>query len=127
MNRFLFALILLFFVSCGDSTKKTKVKSNDTKTNDPVDVKTSPEVQMIDDQSVPYPSDSIPYILEKAGLCMCDTAEARKNQFAPCESSYFRYFKNSNEPYSNGFLVEVRPLILGTKTYRIVNIVRDEE
>jgi hypothetical protein len=119
-----FAATLL--CACGDEKKDKTVENNSKEKTTSVNKKFKPQIIMIDDQSIPYPSDSIPLILEKAGLCMCDTVKARKNNFAPCDASLFRYFKNSNASVTSGFLVEIRPYIL-SKSYRLVNIVEMED
>lgn len=118
---------IIVLASCGGNKPKEEDTSSGNHTDKTTTTTETPsDVIMVDDHSVPYPSDSIALILEKAGLCKCDTAAARKAGFAPCDASLFRYFKNSNEPITKGFLVEIRPMIL-SKTYRIVNIALQED
>lgn len=108
--------VIFFLITCGQEQEKKVKQEPDFKS----------EVILIDDQSVSYPNDTVAMVMEKAGMCKCDTAEARKTHFAPCDPNLFRYFQNHTGAIQEGFLVEVRPLIFG-KSYRVINVVRDEE
>ncbi len=106
---FYFVTVVLFF-SCREAKKeKAELK------------KFVSEKIMVDDQVIPYQYDSIAKIIENVGLCKIPDSTDSDTALPPCDYRLLRYFATSNEPYKNGFLLEIKPRVW-SNFFLVVNI-----
>lgn len=117
MKSFLFLTGALFLLSaCGSQEKKEEGPAFVSQTI------------LIDDKTNPFPNDSVAIILEAVGLCdiKMDTTLPDSMQRPPCDPRLFRYFANQDQPFSNGFLVEIKPNVW-SPYFLVVNIARNKD
>lgn len=96
-------IVSLLLFSCGNTIK-------DSDRDIVAKKKFISETIMVDDTEFPFQHDSIALILEKVGLCKIVDSIV-PDTIPPCDYKLFRYFSNSQEPFRNGFIVEVKPKV----------------